>query len=209
MSSNDYLLADLVRRMNNLVRPGRIHSVDEAKVRARVEIGAIVTDWLPWAVARAGNDRTWWAPTVGEQVVVLSPSGEMNAAFIVASFYTNAFPAPASSADIEHTIYRDGTVVEYDTKAHKLTAKVCGDVVLDITGSLSVTSGSDVTIEASGAVSIKGSSIKLDAPVTATSTVNADDKIKSESDVLAGNISLKSHKHMGVQSGTSSTQGPV
>lgn len=41
------------------------------------------TDWLQWLARRAGGVRAWWAPSVGEQVMVLVLSGELNATFVL------------------------------------------------------------------------------------------------------------------------------
>ena len=61
--------------------------------KLKVKIGDITTDWLPWLTHRASNDTSWWAPEVGEQVIVLAPSGELHQAVIMPSIYQSAHPA--------------------------------------------------------------------------------------------------------------------
>ena len=71
---------EIVRRLENVVRLGTVAEVRyETPARCRIKTGDLVTDWLPWTTARAGGDRSWWAPEVGEQVIVLSPGGNTGA----------------------------------------------------------------------------------------------------------------------------------
>jgi phage baseplate assembly protein V len=113
-------IAELERRLANLIRDGLIASVDYDAARARVQIGDLLTAPLPWYAGRAGGDRTWWAPEVGEQVTVLSPSGELAQGRILPALYSNAAPAPASAGDVSRAVWADGLVVEHD-RARKLT----------------------------------------------------------------------------------------
>ncbi|WP_257265456.1 phage baseplate assembly protein V, partial [Endozoicomonas sp. ONNA2] len=42
----------------------------------RVKIGDLYTAPLRWLIHQAGTERDWWKPEDGEQVLVLSPSGD-------------------------------------------------------------------------------------------------------------------------------------
>ncbi|WP_082814689.1 phage baseplate assembly protein V [Collimonas fungivorans] len=50
------------------------------------------TTWLRWVTHRAGDARTWWSPSVGEQVVLLLPGGDLTAGVILQAVYSDAFP---------------------------------------------------------------------------------------------------------------------
>lgn len=186
-------IADLRRRLDNMIRPGTIYAVDHAKARCRVKTGELLTQWLPWFAHRAGALRDWNPPSLNEQCMVFSPSGEMGAGFVLVGVNSAAFPAPASS-ETEHVhAYADGTVIRYDRASHTLTAAIAqgGNAVLTAPGGVLITG--DVTID--GAISISnGASI--------TGSVTASD------DVVASGISLIGHTHGGVQGGSSSTGGP-
>lgn len=57
----------------NLLRLGTVAQLDVAEARVKVDIGGLVTDWVPWVpwvTGRAGATRTWSAPRVGEQVLL-------------------------------------------------------------------------------------------------------------------------------------------
>ena len=64
--------------------------------KAKVVVGEITSAWLPMMVSRAGNDRSWWPLEIGEQVVVLSPSGELTQGVVLGSINQQSIPAPLS-----------------------------------------------------------------------------------------------------------------
>ena len=64
-------LVDILRKIENLIRPGVIYQTDGDQVKVRT--GYLITTRLPWFTHRAGKSRTWWRPSVGEQVFILSP----------------------------------------------------------------------------------------------------------------------------------------
>ena len=133
-------IAELARRLANIVRAGVVAEVDAdtQRLRARYdrdESGApIVSAWIPWIVARAGNDRTWWAPEVGEQVVLLSPSGELTQAFALPALYSDTHPAPSTDADKRVAKHSDGAVFEYDRTTHRysITLPDDGEILVTI-----------------------------------------------------------------------------
>lgn len=111
-----------MRRLDNLVRLGTVHSVDHAAARCRVTSGGLTTEWLPWLAARAGATRTWDPPTVGEQCLLLCPSGEPAGGFVVPAVYADARPAPSADPDEHLTLYPDGAVIRYNHASGALVA---------------------------------------------------------------------------------------
>lgn len=77
-----FALAELDRRVANIVQLGRVVEIDAGAMRARVQIGDLQTALIPVAQAASGAIRVHWMPSVGEQVVVYAPSGEMGAAVV-------------------------------------------------------------------------------------------------------------------------------
>lgn len=111
---------ELLRRLENLLRPGTIAAVDHAAARVRVASGAITTNWLPWFERRAGNVRTWCPPSVGEQCLVLSPAGDLASGMVLVGVNSDEHPAPSGTPSLHRTEYPDGTVVDYDHQTHAL-----------------------------------------------------------------------------------------
>jgi len=116
----DFRVTELERRLANCLRVGVVHSADYDQARVRVQSGDLTTAWLPWFTQRAGGDRSWHAPEIGEQVMLLAPSGDLEQAIVLPSIYRSIHPAPAASADVSRTVYGDGLVIEHD-RAAKVT----------------------------------------------------------------------------------------
>jgi phage baseplate assembly protein V len=114
--------AELNRRIENLIRLGTIAEVDHAAHRVRVDSGELLTAWLKWRTGRAGATRTWSPPTIGEQVMILSPSGELANGIVMPSIFCDAHDSPSDSAT-EHVIeFPDGARLSYDHASGALTA---------------------------------------------------------------------------------------
>lgn len=112
---------EIVRRLENLVRLGTVAEVRHATpARCRVQTGALLTDWLPWITARAGGDRTWWAPEVGEQVIILSPGGNTGAGVVLPAAYSDTNEQPGQRDDVARVVFKDGVSIEYDRALHVL-----------------------------------------------------------------------------------------
>ncbi|MFH4155445.1 phage baseplate assembly protein V, partial [Acinetobacter baumannii] len=85
---------------------------------------------------RAGRSRTWWAPSVGEQVMILAVGGELDTAFVLPGIYSGDNPAPSASADAWLVEFADGAVMSYEPETGALT--VTGIKTADVTASDSV-----------------------------------------------------------------------
>jgi phage baseplate assembly protein V len=115
-----YKLSQLERKFEQLIKVGLICAVDYENARVKVELDGRKSGWLPWFTHRAGGDLSWHAPEVNEQVCVLSPNGNPANGLVLPSLYQTDHPAPANSADISRTVYRDGMVIEHD-RTRKVT----------------------------------------------------------------------------------------
>lgn len=112
-------IAELERRLSNTVRVGRVASTDYANALLRVDLGDVTTDPIRLATQRAGVDRSWWAPDVGEEVLVFSPDGDLAKAVVLGAVYSESGAAPAASADIRRDVFGDGFVIEHDRANNK------------------------------------------------------------------------------------------
>ena len=120
---DELALPELERRSANQVRYGTVLSVDYANARVRIKSGELETAWLPWSTGRASPaKRRWDPPEVGEQVVMLAPTGDLRQAVVLTGVFQTSAAAPNASPDKDTTVYGDGTVVEYDRASHTLLA---------------------------------------------------------------------------------------
>jgi phage baseplate assembly protein V len=250
-------LGELERRLSNTIRPGTVLEADYAKARIRVQMGDNTSAWLPWLTSRAGEDRTWHAPEVGEQVIVMAPGGELSAGYVMpGGIYKNDYPANGDKAEISRTTYKDGAVIEYDRDNHahlielpegsatvkvgddaqteitpdKITAKVGSDAKTEITSSkilaqigsdakseitaskithtlgssskIEVTSGSVKITVGGTTLEIASGGITINGNITQTGNYDQTGLMKSNG------ITLSTHTHGGVMSGTALTAVP-
>lgn len=159
---------DLQRRLANIVRRGVIHSVQPGSVpKCRVDLGDIVTAWLPLCQGFSGANRSDSNPyAVGDAVTILSEAGELNNGRVFPGWNTGAVPVPEGSDNEHITRYGDGTEIRYDRAAHALT----------------------IVLAASGTYKIVGKGT-LDGPVEITDTLTVQGKTQINADAnVAGNI---------------------
>ncbi|ELY4481505.1 phage baseplate assembly protein V [Cronobacter turicensis] len=203
---------ELARLLRNMIRTGVIVSVDIDAGRCRVQTGKNVTDWLQWLTHRAGRSRTWWAPSVGEQVLILAVGGELDTAFVLPGIFSDDNPAPSASADAVHLAFPDGAVIEYEPASGAL--QVSGIQ----TASISAAKSATVTVPV---VTVTASTrITFDTPevvctnklITGTLEVQKGGTMKGDiqhsGGVLTSNsVQVDEHSHGGVQRGGSWTEG--
>lgn len=194
------LLTEITRRLDNMIRLGTIAQVDHGDPAqqkmplCRVTTGAITTGWLPWFNLRAGTTRTWNPPTLNEQCMVFSPSGDPAQGLVLLGLNSTENPAPSNSPAKDLTTYPDGALIEYDHLAHHLRA------ILPATGT--------TELESLGGIYIKGP-ITHEGDYTQTGNQNVTGKVTVSVDVIAAGVSLVNHKHTGVTAGSAQTGKPV
>lgn len=187
-------LTEIMRLITNLIRTGTVSDVDPVNWLCRVKTGELETNWINWLTLRAGNTRTWWKPTIGEQVVLLSLGGNLETAFALPAIYSDAFPPPDYSEDGSTTVYKDGGFFQYEPK----------------TGQLLIKNIKSVRIEAEDGIQL----------LTSLFGVEADQTLINGDSVMNGNVTqgggamssngvvLDAHTHSGVEKGSANTGGP-
>ena len=206
--------ADIQRRLENLIRLGQIKTVTAAKpyMTVTVQIDEITTAPIRYLNLRAGNDKTWDPPSIGEEVIVLSPCGVLEMGIAVGGLNNSDNPALSTDLNKNIRMFSDGCLISYDSQSHALEAILPsgGTAVLTATGG--VTINADTTIN--GNLQINGSTA-----MTGNNTVGGSQMVQGSShstghfstdaDVTAGPISLKTHKTSGVKSGGDTSAEPV
>lgn len=196
-------LAELHRRISNLIRQGTVTAVK--KGYCRVKTGELETNWRPYCTVRAGKAKRHWRPSVGESVLLLSPSGDLAGAYVGPSLFCEANAVPTDEENTEYTIYDDGAVIAYNPD----------------TGKLQAVGIKKVQVEASESAYVKSPDITLDGNVKVTGTLTAQSggqltgdfshngKFTNTGGVTADGVSLKTHKHLGVTSGSAQSGIPA
>lgn len=203
---------EILRLVRNLIRTGIVTDVDLDEGLCRVQTGGMQTTWLNWLTCRAGRSRVWWAPSVGEQVLLLAVGGELDTAFVLPGIFSDDHPAPSASPDALHVSFPDGAVIEYEPENGALT--VSGIKTADVTASDSLTATVPLVL-------VKAETrITLDTPevvctnklTTGTLEVKQGGKMTGDIEHTGGKLTsngvqVDDHEHGNVQSGGSWTKG--
>ncbi|CCV28536.1 TPA: phage baseplate assembly protein V [Yersinia enterocolitica] len=205
-------ITEILRLLRNLVRIGTVAEVDLDQALCRVATGDNTTGWLNWLTLRAGQSRSWWAPSEGEQVLILSLGGELDTAFVLPGIFSDDFPPPSASADGLYIAFPDGATLHYEPESGELLADGIKTAVINAAESVTITAP-NITC----AASVK---ILLDTPevectnnlTTATLNVKSGGKMSGNIEHAGGQFSsngvvVDNHNHGGVQRGGSYTEG--
>jgi len=200
----------LERQMHNIALLGTVSDADYEASRVKVAIGDLITGWLPWLTVRAGGDVTWDAPEIGEQVTVISPSGELGNGFVIPALYQNAHPANGNTPDLHTRTYKDGAVISYDRAAHHLSAILPAGASTELISSAIHFKGK-LTLDGdfihNGNETKTGNTTQTGA-ISTTGDVVAAGNVTATGSVTGAGISLSTHTHGGVQSGIFNTGAP-
>lgn len=188
-------LTEIMRLITNLIRTGTVTEVDRDNWLCRVKTGDLETNWINWLTLRAGTSRTWWKPSVGEQVVLFSLGGNLETAFALPAVYSNQFPPPSDSEDGSVTEYPDGGWFEYEPS----------------TGRWYVRGIKSMVIEAADNVTFKTGEFVVEADTT---RINSDVVINGAvtqggGPMSSNGIVVDDHAHNKVKSGGETSGGPV
>lgn len=153
MLEHSFSIAELQRKLANIVRIGVIKEIDYDKAKVRVQIGELLTDYLPWITSKAGKDRDWSPPDIDEQVVVFSPLGELSLGVVLPGIYQEKYPALENKKEINSIKFQDGTKFTCDKEKHHLEIEVVDKITLKA-------GGSSIEMTKSG-IKLKGSRIDL------------------------------------------------
>lgn len=185
---------DPEQQIGDAIQYGVVASVDHGNATCTVTLGDLTTGDLPWVAQRAGGVRCWSPPTIGEQCVVLAPEGDLENGFVVLGLYSDACPPPSNDPDIVQIDMPDGASISYNAATHALA------VILP--------EGGTATIDAPGGAIVNGP-LTVNGLLTVNDNVTITGTATASEDVVGSGVSLKDHKHSGVQSGTAQTGKPV
>ncbi|MBD8116831.1 phage baseplate assembly protein V [Pantoea agglomerans] len=191
-------LAEIQRLLRNLIRIGTVSAVNLDGGICRVDTGKNTTNWLHWLSARAGKTRSWNAPSVGEQVLILCLGGELDTGFVLPGIFSDDNPAPSASADALHWSFPDGAVIEYEPE----------------TGALSATGIKTATIKAAVKIlfdspEVECTTVLKTAQLEVTKGAMMKGSVTHSGGKLSSNgVVVDDHDHGGVQRGGSRTDGP-
>ncbi len=171
-----------------ILRLGTIRSIDLSTGMVVVESGDVVTAPIRFSTGRAGATRHWSPPSVGEQLLLACPGGDIDGAIAIGAVPQAAFP-PAGDSTREVIAFADGAQIAYDPATGRcdLALPAGGTVVVDAPGGVTVTA-------ATGGVVVRGD-VSIEGDLAVAGRIDARDE------VAADGVALTNHKHLGVLAG--------
>ncbi len=168
-------LAKLIRRVEaleanrgSLIRLANVTEVDEKTGTVRVELPDgenLVTMPARVSQRRTLKDKSQELPDVGEQVITAFLGQGFEQAVVIGAVFSDPDASPGRPAHVYHTVFEDGTELEYDRKEHKLTANVKGRVDVEATEDVNVKSSQNVQIMSAQKLNLQGNDgISLTCP---------------------------------------------
>ncbi|MBA6089340.1 phage baseplate assembly protein V [Pseudomonas monteilii] len=191
-----YAAAQADRMLAGLVIPCYVVGVDLVAAKVRVSDGGDWTSaWVRWHAVAAGKARHWRAPSMGEQGVLVSPSGEPAQGTFVPGLYGNAGAPPDNRDHVEVWRFDDGGSLVYDWAAKSYTITLpSGTVNIVVGSSKAVITDTAITAE-STAITAKAPTITLQGSVEIVGPLRVTGDILGLGKIIdtAGNTA--NHKH--------------
>jgi len=158
--NDHYQQVEQQRRQNNSLRIGTIIAVDYGSSSPRYQVadGSFVSGWILSFTDRAGKNSQADFLEIGEQVGFMMMVSGDEIGYIIGSLPSDAFPAPAQSADLHVRKYDDGAIISYDREKHHYQINLPKAGTVSIKAAAGVTVTGDITVN--GDVIIDGISFK-------------------------------------------------
>ncbi len=138
----EHRLLVLENRLDNLIKSGRVTSINDDKGTVRVEYleSGLVSDELPVLFKKTRYDKEYDLPDVGENVVCLFLPIGLEKGYVLGSFYSDRDVTPVK--DRKHSVreYSDGSAWGYD-KRNKLVYGIFPNLNLFIRKAVQVSIG--------------------------------------------------------------------
>lgn len=184
------------RMIAGLVIPCYVVAVDLAAAMVRVSDGGDWTSaWVRWHSQAAGKARHWRAPSLGEQGVLFSPSGNPAQGTFVPGLYGNAGNQPDNRDHVEVWRFDDGGSLLYDWEAKRYQITLPSGTVEIKVGATIATLTDDAITAVTTSANIQAATITLEGqvqingPLTVTGDINGGGRIID----TGGNTA--NHKH--------------
>lgn len=113
--------------LNQLIRVGKVSSIDAAKCTARVTFednDDLVSDDLPIITRNTLFNKDYWMPDINEQVLCLFLPIGVSQGFVLGSFYSAADLPIENSGDVTSIQFKDGSKISFDRSTGILSVEI-------------------------------------------------------------------------------------
>lgn len=129
--------------LKNIIRIGEVSSVNAGNCSARVSYSDrnnTVSAELPIITRGSKNNKDYWLPDVGEQVLcIFLPNGKnLTEGFILGTHFSGKDKPVVNDRNKYQIQYADGSKLEYDRAEHKLNIDIKGDIDIIASGNIKI-----------------------------------------------------------------------
>lgn len=154
--------SDHVGSPQQIARTGRVVGFDADSATVEIaygddEHGEVKTRSIAWGGMRAGATSVWSPPTIGEQVLLIAPEGDIAQAIAMPGLFSGQFPAPGNGIR-EFVRFGDTAEIGYDPEGHHFDIRLPEGATAEIRATGGVTIFGDITVH--GDVVADGVSLK-------------------------------------------------
>lgn len=225
MSSTDFGSSETDRRLSALIIPGIVSAVQLKPLRVRVSDGdGWESAWLRVFTLAAGVVRTWRPPSVGEDALIMSPSGLPEQGLVLVGLNGQEFEQNDDLAAVTATDYPDGSRDSHDheKKERIVSIPAGGKLTLSVGASSLVIEDQQVTLKTTnfivdnvlstfkGKVTIEKLLTYLNgmsgSPGDGENTSVQTGTVRIDGDLILNGISHATHSH--VERGDGNKVGP-
>lgn len=179
---------NLLKKLQNAITRATVKLVNSATKTQSLQIGLLAGE-LKGGIEHMEPYGFTSHPHVGAEGIAVFFGGDRSNGVVIVT------------ADKRYRLLNlaDGEVALYDDQGQQIVLKRSGIVVK---------TPKTLTAECGGDVSVTAPKVNITANLSVTGNVTVNGEIQASGDVKAGSISLNSHTHTGVETGSSNTGGP-
>ena len=183
-----YEVQELRTKQENQIRTGTVTAIYADAGLVDVAIEKITRKEMPFFTTRAGADNTYWMPSVGEQGVVLSPSGNLANAMFLPALNSVEKPVVEADANLTVRVWEDGAKETYDKATHAYQFQVDSEKrrEIDLESIFDTFNGSHIKQDADeteikraeGTIKIDGSETKIERATGALKAILGTNQVE-------------------------------
>jgi phage baseplate assembly protein V len=184
-----YASAEHDRMIAAMLMPCLVVGVDLPAARVRVKSGKWTSAWVRWHSLAAGKARHWRVPSLNEQGVLFSPSGNPALGTFIPGLYGNAGAPPDNRDHVEAWYFDDGGSLVYDWEAGSYS------IALPDGSSATITVGGSLFEVTPDQVRVAAIKIALAGEVSIDGPLNVSGDINSGGMIIDAGGNTPNHQH--------------
>lgn len=213
--TNEFGNSETDRRLSSMLVEGTVSEVQLKPLRVRITDGAGWTSALlrPFTLS-SGKVRTWRPPSLGEEAIILSPSGSPEQGLVLIGFFGEMFGQNDELDTITATDFPDGSrdSHDHDAKERTISIPAGGKFTVAVGASSLVIEDQQITLKTTNFIvdnvlsTFKGMATveKLftylngmsGAPGDGENTSVQTGTVRIDGDVILNGISMAGHSHV-------------